>query len=185
MSTEENYSRIPAAPFSETISGLLTALNDVLNIKTDINNPTDETLQQMDALLSRYRLMESSLGTKYARIKATQSDLETSRSAIELLKSNKGATNITYELGDTLYGKAVVEESATRKVGLLLGAGVILEYEASEAISLLREKLDTQSEEMRKCENDIDFVRRQITTMEVGIARIYNHIVQLSRKKLP
>jgi len=192
MSAESNYSQIPPAPFADTVPGLVSAFLKCTGSISEVGLITEEMLQQMDALLSRYRPMESSLGTKRMRILATQSDLDVSRRAIKLLNNQKGESKITYELGDTLYGRAVVKVgervaggTAPLTVGLLLGAGVVVEYAAVDAISFLANKTSGQAEELRKCEHDLEFVRRQITTMEVGIARVYNHIVQSRRSMAP
>ena len=111
---------------------------------------------------------------------ALKMELESSIGAIKAIQTNDSSdTKFTFELGDTLYGKASIP--ANSKVGLWLGAGVMLEYEGGEAIEFLEIKLREREEEIGKVVCDLEFVRRQITTMEVNIARMYNYLVQLKK----
>lgn len=50
----------------------------------------------------------------------------------------------------------------------------MLEYPIEEAKSLLEKNLETAQKNLNLLENDLDFVKDQITTTEVNIARIYN-----------
>ncbi|KAI9495735.1 Prefoldin subunit-domain-containing protein [Zychaea mexicana] len=84
-----------------------------------------------------------------------------------------------YELNDTLYAKAKVETSGT--VYLWLGANVMLEYTFEEAKDLLTSKFDTAKTSLRNTIEDLEFLRDQITTMEVNTARIYNWDVKQRR----
>jgi hypothetical protein len=77
----------------------------------------------------------------------------------------------------------------------------MLSYPIPEAISLLQAKLDTAQSSLEACEEDLDFLREQITvrtrlrpqlhvkcadyvikTMEVATARVYNWDVVQRRK---
>ena len=91
-----------------------------------------------------------------------------------------GELTYTFELGDTLYAKACIP-AGERKVGLWLGAGILLEYELADACQFLDMKRTERKEELVKCAHDLDFIRRQITTTEVTVARLYNHVVRHSR----
>jgi prefoldin subunit 5 len=70
----------------------------------------------------------------------------------------------TFELNDTLFAKASVPY--TDEVYLWLGANVMLAYPLEEAQTLLKDKLDGAEEKMKDCEEDIDFLREQITVRE-------------------
>ena len=92
----------------------------------------------------------------------------------------------TFELNDTLYAKAEVNGGggggAMGEVYLWLGANVMLAYPVGEARELLRGKLKAAEESLRNCEEDMDFLRSQITTLEVNTARLYNYEVTLKRR---
>lgn len=70
----------------------------------------------------------------------------------------------TFELNDTLYAKAVVPP--TDEVYLWLGANVMLSYPVAEAETLLESKLSTAQQSLENCEEDLDFLREQITVSQ-------------------
>ena len=81
----------------------------------------------------------------------------------------------TFELNDTLYAKANIPYSD--EVYLWLGANVMLAYPIDEAVTLLESKLKAAQDNLANCEEDLDFLREQITVrlpselpsaMEVG-----------------
>lgn len=67
----------------------------------------------------------------------------------------------TFELNDTLYSKANI--SASEDVYLWLGANVMLSYPVGEAEELLEQKLSAAQQSRANCEDDLDFLREQIT----------------------
>jgi prefoldin subunit 5 len=67
----------------------------------------------------------------------------------------------TFELNDTLYAKALVPP--TEEVYLWLGANVMLSYPIAEAETLLGSRLAAAQESLANCEEDLDFLREQIT----------------------
>jgi prefoldin subunit 5 len=87
----------------------------------------------------------------------------------------------TFELNDTLYAKAAVP--ATEDVYLWLGANVMLAYPLDEAASLLGDKLTAAQTSLDNCDEDLDFLREQVTTLEVATARVYNWDVAQRRKE--
>lgn len=64
-----------------------------------------------------------------------------------------------------------------------LGANVMLSYPIDEAETLLTSKLTAAKTSLSNCEEDLDFLREQITTMEVALARVYNWEVAQKRKE--
>ena len=67
----------------------------------------------------------------------------------------------TFELSDTLYAKAHIPP--TEEVYLWLGANVMLAYPIPEAEDLLNTRLATAKKSLASCEEDLDFLREQIT----------------------
>lgn len=127
--------------------------------------------------------MENSLRNKKERFTNLNQDLEMSINAVNQL-ADPSAHQFTFELGDTLYGRAAiaaVAEGAERQVGLWLGAGVMLEYSTVQARQFLEQKREERQEELRKCDHDLEFIRKQITTTEVTLARLYNHLVRQTK----
>jgi len=58
----------------------------------------------------------------------------------------------------------------------------MVEYSFNEALDLLEKNLVTARMNYTKTEKELEFVRDQVTTTEVNIARIYNHDVKQRRK---
>jgi hypothetical protein len=53
----------------------------------------------------------------------------------------------------------------------------MLEFEIGEAVALLESKDTLARAEMKTLANDLDFLKDQITTMEVNIAKLHNFTV--------
>lgn len=56
-----------------------------------------------------------------------------------------------------------------------------MEYPIDEARSLLHDKLVSAEANIEELSNDIGFLREQITTVEVTMARVYNFTVKSRR----
>lgn len=59
----------------------------------------------------------------------------------------------------------------------------MLSYPPKEAEQLLKDKLTTAETSFDNAKVDLLFLREQITTTEVNIARLYNHDVKLRRER--
>lgn len=59
----------------------------------------------------------------------------------------------------------------------------MLSYPPAEAQKLLTDKLSTAEQSLTNTKQDLLFLREQITTTEVNIARLYNHDVKLRRER--
>jgi hypothetical protein len=57
----------------------------------------------------------------------------------------------------------------------------MLEYPLDEARDLLTEKLAKAKQTLKEVDEDLQFLREQITTMEVNTARVYNWDVKKRR----
>jgi Prefoldin subunit len=59
----------------------------------------------------------------------------------------------------------------------------MLEYPLDEAVELLTNKLDAAERNLKGIVEDLEFLREQITVMEVNTARVYNYDVRRRREK--
>ena len=84
-------------------------------------------------------------------------------------------------ISDNIWARAKIPND-TGKVGLWLGANVMVEYSFEEALVLLERNLSNAMFRIKQTEDDIDFLKDQITTTEVNIARIYNQSVANKQK---
>ncbi|KAI1020833.1 hypothetical protein LB504_011958 [Fusarium proliferatum] len=148
----------------------------------------------------KYQFMEMNLQKRMGGLKEKIPDIQKTLDSVKFLKLRKDddeAIDTTFELNDTLYSKAKIP--ATEEVYIWLGvtspyrqtwqqkadilqANVMLSYPIDEAETLLSSKLSTAKTSLSNCEEDLDFLREQITTMEVAIARVYNWEVVQKRK---
>ncbi|KOG99570.1 tubulin-binding prefolding complex subunit PAC10 [Saccharomyces eubayanus] len=176
-STEKNARGIPQAPFIE-------------NVKDIIKDPSDFELcfGKFQERLSKYKFMQES---KMATVKQLQTRIPDLQNTLKICQSLRNHSEdgdedaepmlLHYQLNDTLFTKAQVDIPQDRgdlKVGLWLGADVMLEYPVDEAIELLQKKLTDSEESLAVSTEDVEFLRENITTMEVNCARLYNWDVQ-------
>lgn len=58
----------------------------------------------------------------------------------------------------------------------------MLEYPIEEALELLRTNLSSAQSSLTQAQEDLDTIRDQTTTLEVGMARVYNWDVGQRKK---
>jgi prefoldin subunit 5 len=126
--------------------------------------------------------MEVHLLQRKTSLQSKLPEIQKTLSMVQLLEE-KSSTNLPiktqFELCDTLFSKALI--NPTTHVHLWLGANVMLEYPISEAKDLLKSKLDMATKRLTEVEEDLEFLREQITTMEVNLARLFNWDVKVKR----
>lgn len=89
-----------------------------------------------------------------------------------LFQSNPDADLQTnFELNDTLYARASISPADAEEVYLWLGANVMLAYPLGEAETMLDEKLTAAQSSLKNCEEDLEFLREQIT-VRIPLLRI-------------
>lgn len=59
----------------------------------------------------------------------------------------------------------------------------MLSYKIPKAIELLQSKLEAAQTSLSNTTEDLEFIREQITVMEVNTARVYNYDVKRRRDK--
>ncbi|CAG8972850.1 hypothetical protein HYALB_00001269 [Hymenoscyphus albidus] len=176
---------IPYAPFVDKVEDYVTSRADV-----------ESTLKKFQEMISwetrahtrvrKYQFMETN--KQRAAVGHTEKipDIQKTLDMVQFLKTRKPGSEpieTTFELNDTLLAKANIPP--TNEVYLWLGANVMLSYPINEAEELLTTRLATAKQNLKNCEEDLDFLREQITTMEVATARVYNWDVTMRRKEKP
>ncbi|KAI2603551.1 Prefoldin, subunit 3 [Hypoxylon fragiforme] len=164
---------IPYAPFVDKVEDYITSREDV-----------QSTLRSFQEMISKYQFMELNLQRRVAGLKDKMPDIQKTLETVRFLKTRTEESDpieTTFELNDTLYAKASIPP--TDEVYLWLGANVMLSYPIDEAESLLTGKLSAAKQSFANCEEDLEFLREQITTMEVAIARVYNWDIVQKRKE--
>ncbi|OBZ87174.1 putative prefoldin subunit 3 [Choanephora cucurbitarum] len=168
---ETNPRGIPSSPFVERVEDYVSEAE-----------PVEVVLKKFQEAISKYKFMEINLLQRRKVLEEKIPEIEKTIAMVDLLAEKKETEEPLYtdfELNDTLYAKAKVEASGT--VYLWLGANVMLEYTFEEAKDLLTSKLDTAKKSLKNTLEDLEFLRSQITTMEVNTARVYNWDVKQRR----
>lgn len=131
--------------------------------------------------LQQYKYMEVSKQQQLAELRSKILDIENNLAVIRHLQqqADGGETLTTnFELDSTLYARADVDLQSLDSVYLWLGADVMLEYPLDEALDLLNVRLVNNTQQRDNDLEDLDFLRQNITTMEVNTARLYNWDVE-------
>ncbi|KAF2086230.1 Prefoldin, subunit 3 [Saccharata proteae CBS 121410] len=164
---------IPYAPFIDKVEDYVTSRAEV-----------EGTLKSFQEMISKYQFMEVNQQRRSVGLKDKIPDIQKTLDTVKFLATRKPGSDpieTTFELNDTLYAKAKVPP--TEEVYLWLGANVMLSYSIPEAETLLQGKLSAAQQSLANCEEDLDFLREQITTLEVATARVYNWDVAMRRKE--
>jgi len=170
--TYTNPRGIPRAPFVDKVEEYITSPDEV-----------NATLRKFDEMLSKYKFMEVNRINQLSRLRTSIPDMQKTLDTVKFLDSKKDSEEeieTRFELNDTLFAKASIPPTDT--VYLWLGANVMVAYPIDEAQELLTQKLSSQEKSMKTCQEDLEFLREQITTMEVNIARTYNWDVKQRRQ---
>lgn len=140
--------------------------------------------------MQQYKFMEVSKKQQLGDLNVKIPDIEKNLNIISHIKETKKSDDeedktieTNFELNDTLYTRATIDASSLESVYLWLGAEVMLEYPLDEAIELLNDRLKSNTAQLGLVKEDLEFLKENITTMEVNTARLYNWDVE-RRKKL-
>jgi len=155
---------IPAASFVENVEEFMKSEEDA-----------GQAIRKFDEAHSKYRFMELNLMQKKRRLKKQLPDIKSSLDVLKLIKSRRDLNEpmeANFLLSDQVYIDAHVPP--TDKIYLWLGANVMLEYSLEEARALLTKNLETAIKNLAQIDIDLDYLRDQITTTEVNMARVYN-----------
>lgn len=124
-------------------------------------------------------MFESFLAQKRATLRKLP-DIQQAIEAVGFLKRRsceEQSVSTHFPLTDNCHAKA--EIPPTDRVCLWLGANVMLEYSLEEAEALLKTSDSNASVSLKKLDDNLAFLRDQITTTEVNIARVHNHMVKI------
>ena len=82
--------------------------------------------------------------------------------------------SVDFMLADGLWAKAKSKPNLD-KIALWLGANTMVELSFDEAEKMLRENLANAKSNLKEIQEDLNYVKDQVTTSEVNIARVYNY----------
>ncbi|KAG5439729.1 hypothetical protein PCANB_000011 [Pneumocystis canis] len=165
MNDQESQQRnIPVAPFVDKIENFVTSREHV-----------EPVLKQFQELMAKYQFMEINFQRHTEGLLEKIPEMDKTLQMLHFLqkKSEKKEHFETFfEFNNTLYVKASIP-----------AANVMIEYPIPEAIEFLQSRISIAKASLKKYEEDLEFIRENITTLEVNIARIYNWDVAQKRKE--
>ncbi|BCR85416.1 tubulin-binding prefolding complex subunit PAC10 [Aspergillus chevalieri] len=175
VTAQTNPRGIPVAPFVDNVADYVSSREDV-----------EPTLRRFQEMISKYQFMEVNAQRRAVGLRDKIPDIKKTLEMVRFLKMRRESTesdlDTSFELNDTLYARASISPADTEEVYLWLGANVMLAYPIGEAEEMLQEKLSAAQSSLSNCEEDQEFLREQITTLEVATARVYNWDVVQRRK---
>ena len=151
----------------------------------DNGSSPESAVMKYREMAQKYKIYESSIEQKLARLILKINEINSNLDALAVLGKLDGQGDepieVDYEVGDTLYAKAVIQN--TQKVHLWIGANTLMEFGLEEAGLYLNKKLEEAAKAKDLLEKDMKVLKEQITTCEVTTARIYNHIIAINKKR--
>lgn len=118
----------------------------------------------------KYQFMQQNTEQRAKGLREKVPDIQKTLDMVTFLSTRSSSSEpleTTFELNDTLYAKALIH--SPEEVYLWLGANVMLAYPVQEAIELLSAKLGTAKGSLGACEEDLDFLREQITVSHYSL----------------
>ena len=162
-------------------------MNFIENVDDWIDKFTSEKLlSYINQYLNKYKFMEAQIVKSNEGLNVKVPDIENCLETIEYLekKEKDKPINVDYMVSNNLWAKA--EVNIPDSVFLWLGANVMCEYKMDEAKNLLNQNLQNAKNQIKKNNNDLEFIKDQMTVCEVNIARVYNETVrrnQIAKQK--
>jgi len=142
---------------------------------------------RVQELYSKYKFIEMRLANSKANLKGKMPEIKKTLEVLKFLKAKADddkAYVTNFELAPNILAKAKLQK--VDSVNLWLGANVMMEFTFDEAEKLLSGNLETATVNLSRVDEQLGFLRDQITTTEVNMARVYNHEVRMRRQgKLP
>ncbi|CAG8469991.1 3875_t:CDS:2 [Funneliformis caledonium] len=183
--TKISESETPTKAVLETNPRGIPKVQFVENVEEVIGKtsaPVEVTLSKFQETVAKYKFMEINFLNRKKALELKIPEINKTLTVVEFLISKQDSNEpieTTFELSDTLWANAKVK--STKTVNLWLGANVMLEYTLQEAKELLEGKLATAQTSLKNVLEDLEFLREQVTTMEVNIARVFNWDVKRRR----
>jgi prefoldin subunit 5 len=195
--SKTNPRGIPEFPFMTNVNEYVKSIEEV-----------EPTLQRFQEMVSKYTFMQQNVERRAAGLSEKLPEMKDTLDTVKFLKKKRSAAleskeigdaedlendleepkaskeeiEATFSLQDTLYAKATLRPAEVDEVYLWLGANVMVAYPLDEAEEMLQGKLDKARDSLKAAEEDLEFLRVQITTLEVAIARVHNWDVGEKRR---
>eukprot|EP01060_Flectonema_neradi_P039060 TRINITY_DN844_c0_g2_i1.p1 TRINITY_DN844_c0_g2~~TRINITY_DN844_c0_g2_i1.p1 ORF type:complete len:230 (+),score=29.23 TRINITY_DN844_c0_g2_i1:79-690(+) len=138
--------------------------------------------KKLNEMFSKFKVYEYKMHQNKESLLRKIPEITKTIEMVKHLKAKQDSDEVLeahYELSDVVYAAAIVDKP--KRVGLWLGASVMVEYSLDEAIALLSKNLASAQENMENILQDIAWIRDQTNICEVNQNRIYNHTIMEKR----
>lgn len=156
------------------------------NVEQFIQDESIEAaLGALNELYSKYKYMEGSFEKTKNVYKGKIPELEQTLELLKIMKMKQDDDDemiTNYPLCDTIYAKAKVDVQAD-KVALYVGAKSFVEYSVGEALELMKTQIEQSVLKLQEIKDDLAFLRTSSITVEVNMARLFNHSVKEKKKR--
>ncbi|CDW56163.1 Prefoldin subunit 3 [Trichuris trichiura] len=135
-------------------------------------------IQRFESTMEQYKECEERLREHRARLILRKEEIATSLKLCDLLeKAGEECRHVRmqFPLCDNVQVRASVPP--TDRVILMLGASTMVEFTFDEARQHLQKETERITAKLAELESRMDFLREQITVMELNVARIRNYVV--------
>ncbi|CAK5113885.1 unnamed protein product [Meloidogyne enterolobii] len=172
-STSTTTETIESLPLEERMKrrNILKALvlENVENYLTEKKKTLDDVQEDERDNFRRYKLLETSALQQKTNILDYQKSIDSLKMLVEQKTKKANSVLVTYKLDENLFSDAVIEEMD--RVCIWLGANVMVEYKLEEAQELLTKHLANIEQTNGETEEELDFLRDQITTTGILIKK--------------
>eukprot|EP00887_Chlorella_sp_A99_P002019 scaffold18.g2019.t1 len=137
-----------------------------------------DVLQELREAHQKYKYIEQEILQRKKKLSFKQPELKKCLDAVLLLQQQQEAeqpTAVDFSLSDQVFARAQLRH--VEGVNLWLGANVMLEYPLEEARALLEVQLKGCQRQLRVVQVEHEYIKDQLTTTEVSLARVYNYDV--------
>eukprot|EP01062_Namystynia_karyoxenos_P060209 TRINITY_DN51734_c0_g1_i1.p1 TRINITY_DN51734_c0_g1~~TRINITY_DN51734_c0_g1_i1.p1 ORF type:complete len:232 (+),score=105.84 TRINITY_DN51734_c0_g1_i1:73-696(+) len=142
-------------------------------------------LRQVQEMYQKYKFFEAKLMQSRSSLKGKIPEITKTIETLTMLeRKNKADEDMHsfYGLSDVVFSEAVIRDRP-KKVGLWLGANVMVEYDITDAKELLTRNLATAQKSLEDVLEDLAWLRDQTAICEVNANRVHNWEVMERRKK--
>lgn len=163
---EYNTRKIPRAEYIEDIADFVRQHGD----------DAAAAIAALQEKLQKYSFMLDVVQKQKNSLVGSTADLRENLDLINYLEKQESAFEARYELAAGVYAKAMIPKSD--QVSLWLGSHVMVEFPHGEARSLLKKNLGDAEQSIAEMVKNLQFIKEQITMIEVSISRVFNWDVQ-------
>ncbi|GBG34705.1 Prefoldin subunit 3 [Hondaea fermentalgiana] len=164
---------------------MVTFISDVPEFMKQDGAELKNVMEALDGLYNELKALESRFVNMRQVHKMRIPEIEETISVVEFLQKKAEAGEdepmiTNFQLSASIFAEAKVNYNAG-KVVLWLGASTAAELTFEEALDILKTNLKRKEDQLAQCEEDLQLTKKQVTTAEVCMARVYNNDVKERR----